>query len=70
MLHTVCCAIYTKTKQAFPVYSASVRLGQYLKLNGDTHHQIVIRVVVDDNPMRRWGLEPHNPLAPRKVLYR
>ena len=27
-----------KTKQAFPVYSTSVRLGPYLKLNGDTRH--------------------------------
>ena len=25
-----------KTNQAVPVYSASVRLGPYLKLNGDT----------------------------------
>ena len=36
MLHTASYAIYTKTKQAVPVYSASVRLGPYLKLNGDT----------------------------------
>ena len=68
MLHTVCYAIYTKTNQAVPVYSVSVPLGPYLKLNGDTRHLIAIWVVVDDNPMHRQGLAPCNPLAPRKVL--